>query len=216
MSLSSEKSLSFGTEALGYKPALDKAQKRLTRTSIEDITNRTGVKFDENEEHFIVTGLNQDYYVKYPSGEISNSNPELNTTVGMAIVILHFLLRGDNWPLRADLVSYRELPGGNVYNDAFQREAVEPIIDNFSEELDKLEKAAQKLGAQFIDKGDLGFSIEILPTIPLTYTVWAGDDEVPGGANVLFDSSIVTKLHTEDIAFLGEYLTHLLIKFSKK
>ncbi|SDC50541.1 protein of unknown function [Candidatus Frackibacter sp. WG11] len=143
---------------------------------------------------------------------MSSSNPEIPVAIGMKIVTLHFLTRGNNWEPNGELISYKELPGGNVYSDAFQREAIKPIINNLCQHPNKLKKAAKKLGAQFIDKGDLGFTIETLPTIPLTYIIWFSDEELNGGANILFDSSVITKLHTEDVAFLGQYTTSLLIK----
>ncbi|SJZ31244.1 DUF3786 domain-containing protein [Selenihalanaerobacter shriftii] len=206
-------SLSESQEPKAYKPAMNKARNRLARTEVEDIINQTDISFENN--HFIIPGLNQEYYVEYPSGEVSNSQQDIPVAIGMKIVILHFLTRGNNWSPTNKLVSYKELPNGNVYEDAFQREAVQPIIDSFSYNLTQLQKVAQKLGASFINKGDLGFKINALPTVPVTYILWSGDDELTGGANILFDSSVITKLHTEDLAFLGEYITSLLLKFKE-
>jgi len=206
-------SLSESGETIAYKPAIEKGQKRLQRSNIDDIIHRTGLEFINEDSEFVIPTLNQKYYVKYPEGEIRSSNDEISVAQGMKIIILHFLIRGNNWPLSEKLISYKELPGGNVYDDAFQREAVKPILNNFNNKIDPLKKSAEKLGAEFVDRGDLGFVIEGLPTIPLTYILWLGDDELPGGANVLFDSSAITKLHTEDLAFLGQYITSLLLKF---
>jgi len=205
-------SLSEHEDVIAYKPAIKKAQRRLERTGIEDIIDKTGLEFIEEENKFVIPSLNQKYYVDYPTGEMSSSNPEIPVAIGMKIVTLHFLTRGNNWEPNGELISYKELPGGNVYGDAFQREAIKPIINNLCQHPNKLKKAAKKLGAQFIDKGDLGFTIETLPTIPLTYIIWFSDEELNGGANILFDSSVITKLHTEDVAFLGQYTTSLLIK----
>jgi len=205
-------SLSEHEDVIAYKPAIKKAQRRLERTGIEDIIDKTGLEFIEEENKFVIPSLNQKYYVDYPTGEMSSSNPEIPVAIGMKIVTLHFLTRGNDWEPNGELISYKELPGGNVYSDAFQREAIKPIINNLCQHPNKLKKAAKKLGAQFIDKGDLGFTIETLPTIPLTYIIWFSDEELNGGANILFDSSVITKLHTEDVAFLGQYTTSLLIK----
>lgn len=202
------------TDSAGYRQAIEEAKQRLARTEPEDIVYKTGVEFRKKENKFIVPVFNQSYHVLYPTGEIDDSKADLPVTTGLKIIILHFLLTGNNWPLRNELISFRELPDGTPYKDAFHREAVKPIIDNFCHKPQKLKKAAQKLGAEFIDRSDLGFTINTLPTIPLTYLIWLGDKELNGGANILFDSSIMTKLHTEDIAFLGEYTTKLLLKFS--
>lgn len=208
--------LSQNEEFSAYKPAIEKAQKRMARTEVSDIIDKTGLEFKEEDNQFVIPGLNQKYYVEYPSGKITSSNPEISVALGMKIILLHFLIRGDNWEPTGKLVSYKELPDGKVFDDAFQREAIEPIVTNFCSHPEKLKQAARKLGAEFIDRGDLAFTIETLPTIPLTYIIWFSNDELQGGANILFDASVMTKLHTEDLAFLGQYTTSLLIKFGKQ
>lgn len=209
-------SLSEQEDTAAYKPAIDKAKKRLARTEVTEIIDKTGLEFLEEENQFVIPALNQKYYAKYPTGEITSSNPEIPVALGMKIIILHFLIRGDNWAPTGELISYKELPSGNVYSDAFQREAIDPIVEKLCHHpKDLIKDAARKLGAEFKDKGDLSFTIQGLPTIPLTYIIWFGDEELPGGANILFDTSVVTKLHTEDLAFLGQYVSSLLIKFTQ-
>ncbi|MCK8826787.1 DUF3786 domain-containing protein [Natroniella acetigena] len=214
MKPSSDKSLiSESKQMSGYTPAIKKAKQRLARTPIQEITSRTGIKFIEDDNQFLLPVLNQNYYIEYPTGKITSPTAD-EIKPGLQIVILHFLLRANNWPLKNKLIAYRELPWGNAYSAAFQREAIDPISDNFCSHPEKLTSAAKKLNATFLTKGDLSFKVQFFPNIPLTYILWEADQELPGRANVLFDSSVITKLHTEDLAFLGEYTTHLLLKFS--
>ncbi|MCK8818007.1 DUF3786 domain-containing protein [Natroniella sulfidigena] len=211
-----DSSITFESDqAAGYKPAIEKAKQRLARTPVQEITDRTGIKFIEDSKQFILPALNKQYYIEYPTGKITSpTDNEIKS--GLKIVILHYLLRANDWPLKDKLIPYRKLPGGTAYNAAFEREAINPISDNFCSDPEQLKSAAQKLGAKFLTKGDLSFTIEVLPSIPLTYILWKSDDELPGSSNILFDSSAITKLHTEDLAFLGEYTTYLLLKHSEQ
>lgn len=209
MSLSDKQNENFG-----YQPAIKQAKERLARTNPEDIIYKTGIKFRKEESQFVIPAFNQQYYIEYPTGKIDDSEADFPVTTGLKIILLHFLLSGNNWSLSNKSISFRELPDGTPYADAFHREAIKPLVNNFCQQPQKLKTAAQKLGADFIDRSDLGFTINALTTVPITYLIWLGDNELDGGANVIFDSSIITKLHTEDIAFLGQYTTKLLLKFS--
>jgi len=42
--------------------------------------------------------------------------------------------------------------------------------------------------------------------------IWMKDEELPGSANILFDSSANHYMHTEDIALAGELVVEFLIK----
>ena len=130
----------------------------------------------------------------------------------MEIVMLHFLLAGNDCPPSDKLMTMQELPDGPPYAGPFHRQAIEPLAEAMADHADDLEEAAAELGAEFIDKADIGFKIYPLPHVPLVYLLWRGDEDIAGGANLAFDSSLMIKLHTEDIAVLGEYTTSLLLE----
>ncbi|MHC4601516.1 MAG: DUF3786 domain-containing protein, partial [Planctomycetota bacterium] len=48
--------------------------------------------------------------------------------------------------------------------------------------------------------------------VPVTLTYWAGEEEMPPGAQLLFDASVVHYLPTEDIAVLGETLVSRVLE----
>ena len=134
----------------------------------------------------------------------------------MEIIFLHFLLDGNDCPPSGKMMTMQDLPDGAPYSGPFHRQAIEPLAEKMGEAPQKLEKAAGELGAKFIDKADIGFKLYPLPDVPLIYLLWRGDEEITGGANLAFDSSIMIKLHTEDIAVLGEYTTNLLLEWTEK
>jgi len=54
--------------------------------------------------------------------------------------------------------------------------------------------------------------LKALPRVPLTVTLWLGDEELPPEGNIIFDSSITGYLPTEDITVLCEILVLKLVK----
>jgi hypothetical protein len=59
--------------------------------------------------------------------------------------------------------------------------------------------------------GDAAFRFVALPRVPMAVVVWAGDDEGPGQARVLFDAHAGRCLPAEDLAGLGGQLAYRLV-----
>ena len=130
----------------------------------------------------------------------------------IGVLILHYLIKAKKIQLANKLITYRELDGGNVYYDAFYNSAIDLITKKFSHDLDLFKKVALQLGGVERNIGETSFEFRFFPRISLTYVLWKGDDEIPGSTNILFDSSIGSQMHTEDIAVIGRTMTFRLLK----
>jgi hypothetical protein len=104
----------------------------------------------------------------------------------------------------SQLISFAQLPGGTVYQNAFNRRAVQPIERVFGSAPETLYKAAELLDAQKLDYGDYSVKIYALPLVPISVVLWSSESEFPTSANILFDSSVSNYLSTEEAAVLGE------------
>ena len=133
--------------------------------------------------------------------------------VAVAILLLHYLLGADGTPQAGSWSAYRELPDGLFYAASFARRAEEPLTRAFAASLDALDgfrTAARALGGDALTLGDASFRFVALPLVELAVVVWAGDDEEPGEARVLFDANAGLQLPAEDLAGLGGQLAHRL------
>ena len=117
-------------------------------------------------------------------------------------------------PLTGKLVKYRDIPGGYAYEGAFQKRAIQPLAQTFSQETEDLPKAALLLGGRQGSFGDASAEITALSGIPLIYILWVAED-LPPSAAILYDSSASCYLPTEDLAVLGELTTIRLIEAKK-
>lgn len=132
----------------------------------------------------------------------------------VATVLLHYLLGADGTPAAGAWNAYRELPDGLFYAASFARRAEEPLARAFAGTVDALggfRTAARALGGDALTLGDAAYRFVVLPRVEVAVVLWAGDDEEPGEARVLFDASAGHYLPAEDLAGLGGQLAHRLL-----
>jgi len=101
-------------------------------------------------------------------------------------------------------ISFAQLPGGQAYCNAFKKRAVQQIEREFGSNPQALYKAAELLDAVKADFGDFSVKIYALPLVPVYAVLWSTKTEFPPSANIIYDSSIIHYLSTEQTAMLGE------------
>jgi hypothetical protein len=172
----------------------------------------------------LVPLFGEPHRVAHPGGEVTVGLPEpaagamadarRPVHVVVAILLLHYLLTADGTPTEGAWSAYRELPDGLFYAFSFTQRAEQPVARAFAgspERLDGFRAAARALGGDPLTLGDVSFRFVALPRVDVAVLVWAGDDEEPGEARVLFDATAGHYLPAEDLAGLGGQLAHRLL-----
>lgn len=170
------------------------------------ISRNAGVPYDENEGCLTVEFIGRSYRVGYPGGKVTA--PDSSTApLYFSIIILHYLATADGTPLAGQWVSYRHLPGGDIYMEPFRRRAVEPFLKTFGGRPDDFAAAAAALGGYRGSGGGISMIIPVMPRVPLNFVLWPGDDELAPSASILFDTRASSYLPTEDYAHLPAVIT---------
>jgi len=102
------------------------------------------------------------------------------------------------------LISFSQLPGGQVYKNAFIRRAVQPVEKTFGSDAQRLWEAANLLSGEKLSYGDCSVKIRALPLMPIVIILYGATSEFSASANMLFDSSASNYLSTEQLAMLSE------------
>ncbi len=198
-----------------YKNAKKLAIEKLATESFDTILQRTGFESAE-PGRFRVPFLNRVYHIGFPELDFEDEvESETEIPIQEQILILHYMLSPvpplltDNW------VSYREIRGASFYYSAFVKRAIDPLKKVFGQNVDGLLRAAEILGGKTIDTGDVGYEFRLFPNIPVRLILWAGDDEFPAEANIVFDENIAEILSPEDIAWLAGMVVYRLIALSR-
>lgn len=198
-----------------YIAARALARQRLAAEPYETLLQRSGFQ-PEGPGAIRVPFLNRIFRLSHPGFEFSDlAAPEREVPLQEQILVLHYLQGDLPAPPSGDWVAYREIPGAGFYFAAFIRRAVDPLKTTFGQNLAGLQTAAARLNGVAVGIGDAGFEFRVFPKIPVRLVLYAGDDEFPPEASLLFDRSIARMLSPEDIAWLAGMLVYRLIGLSR-
>jgi hypothetical protein len=132
------------------------------------------------------------------------------------ILICHYLLRASGDPPTGKLITFRQIPDGHFYFDAFQRRTRDPFLATFGTRPELFDRCAELLGGTRMATADVAWSFQVLPQVTLQLCLWKGDEEFPPEANVLMDESIIGYLPVEDIAVVSGMLVYRLMAMARQ
>ncbi|NJL58992.1 MAG: DUF3786 domain-containing protein [Desulfobacteraceae bacterium] len=196
-----------------YIHAIKIAAESLSTQPPDLLSTQSGFEMTE-QSALRVPFLDRVYRIDYPSfGFSDESQADKQIPLQEQVLILHYL-QGRHKPGAGKWIAYREIPGASFYFSAFVKRAIDPLKKTFGANVAGLIKAAGVLGGKKSDTGDAGFEFQLFPNIALRVILWAGDEEFPPEANILFQDSICDILSPEDSAWLAGMLVYRLIAIS--
>jgi hypothetical protein len=198
-----------------YIAACRLARDKLAAEPFEDRLARSG--FEPVEGGGLrVPFLNRVYRLSYPGLEFSDTlaDPK-EVPLQEQVLILHYLQADPSAGVSGEWVAYREIPGATFYFGAFVKRAVDPLKKAFGQNAAEFGRAAERLKGEPAGIGDMGFEFRVFPKVPVRVILYAGDEEFPPEANILFDRSIARMLSPEDVAWMAGMLVYRLIALSK-
>jgi hypothetical protein len=172
----------------------------------EEAAQKAGVAYNAENKTITVPFINNNYLVYHPEGKVTGVKGE-EASLYLSIIILHYLVTAEGTPLKGEWIAFRHLPGGDIYIDPFQKRAVTPFLKTFGERTGDFQKAAEALGGCRLGTSGISMVVPVLPRVPICFTIWPGDEEIPSAANILFDQAASAYLPTEDYAHLPAIVT---------
>ncbi len=126
-------------------------------------------------------------------------------------IFLYYLVTADGSPLEGRWVSFADLPGGRVYNAAFQSYTGDEIARTFALNLEGFTSACEKADGQRVATGDAAYRFQALPRVELLVVYHLGDDDFPSSCKILFDPSATHYLPIDGCAILGSMLAKRIL-----
>ncbi len=190
---------------------LEYYQKLYQETSPAEASARCNIPYDQSNCTFTVRLMGQDYKVTYPQFSILTKSGDEVTTSSIKILVIRFLVEGKYFDSTGPLLTYRDIPNGNLYYPNFQGRCLRRLAFKFGNRISEFEKTMEGLGAEKVDMGDTAYRFEFISNIFMYFILWSGDDEFPPSSQILFENNFPFAFSAEDIAVVGDVAIDTLI-----
>lgn len=174
------------------------------------------VSFDEQKRCYQIPVLDAVYGV-FPEDakivELKGGEKRLaeKHRVELTLFLLHYLLGTKEMSLQGKRVSEKELRGGEMFFRGPHTLPVKGLIEKFGRNPQGFIDAGLKLGGRRVELGDASIELKAAPKIPVTYVLWAEDEEFPASASILFDPTIQEFLPLDIIYGVTIVVSHRLV-----
>ncbi len=193
--------------------ALEKALKEMKGISPYVVAAKSSANFDGTK--FTLPFFNQAFFVYYPKVKIEEADKQTSPPEWVQLILLHYLLNAEGSPVADQWITYRYLPGAHLFAARFHNMAIRSLVKAFGNKLDVFREASLSLGGIPMSRtGDAAFRFLALPQIPMACILYLGDEEIASSVNILFDAAAPHYLPTEDLSYLGVYLSGALRSYT--
>ncbi|MDQ7781228.1 MAG: DUF3786 domain-containing protein [Desulfomonilaceae bacterium] len=186
----------------------------LRNCAVDRVIAREGVTLSKTGNGYELTFLNAVYEID-PAAERINEispDPSRELTEMFQILLIQYLLAPIGSPIDGKDISEKDCPGGVTFFQGPHALYVRPIAKLYGRNPDAFEERGRDLNAVPVSHGDAAMRFFPFPEIPVTYVLWAADDEFPASVSVLFDSSITRWFELDMIFSLVWVVTERIVE----
>ena len=173
-----------------------------SKADTAEIADRLGIHAENGV--FSVTLMGKTYTVAENAkiADLQGNAPALPVQT----FLLRYLLEGKNLPALGGWKTFREMPWGELYIKPYTGRVLTRAAFTFGTRVEAFRKAAEKMGAQSVAHGDAGFEFALIGDYKIRLLIWAGDEEFPPSAQVLYSDNFEEGFAPEDRVVAGDIL----------
>lgn len=169
---------------------------------------RTGIPYDTETQTFKIRVMQKEYEVSWPELQITTADsatysPLMEMTAAK-ISVIRFLTQGNEAVPTDKYLTYREFPSGEVYFRQFNGRCIMRLAFSYGSKLEKFAEQMEKIGAKKLSFGDVSYEFEYMNGYTVRFILWAGDEEFPPSAQILFSDNFTISFVAEDLAVVGD------------
>ena len=165
---------------------------------------RTGVRWDGKE--FYVNLLGREYAISHPDYALRALDGGNLPPLPVQTFLLRYLMESKKVAWAGQWKTFREMPWGEMYIKPYTGRVLTRAAFTFGFRLDAFRAAAEKMGATALKHGDAGFQFDLVEGFKMQILVWAGDDEFPPNAQILYSDNFADGFAAEDRVVAGDIL----------
>ena len=194
---------------------VDEIRENLKNKKPESLAARTGSIYTptrDSDGEFRLSFWSREVVISFPefSGKYADTGDNVNP-FDLTMLAYYFDV-SDGAPIAGEWIAFNQIPGGMFYAQAFQGYSGDALAKVFGDDADAFINANEKMGGRREFFGNIAYSYQVLPRVPIMVVCWLGDEDFPSSYRMLFDSNAHHHLVTDAYAILGSNLTRRLIK----
>ena len=180
-------------------------EEKFRELSPADVQERlSAVKWDGAT--FTVKLLGREFAIAHPDYAITAVDGGALPPLPTQTFLLRYLLEGKDTPWNGQWKTFREMPWGELYIKPYTGRVLTRAAFTFGTRLDAFRAAAEKMGAISVNHGDAGYQFELVPGYKMQILAWAGDEEFPPNAQILYSDNFAEGFAPEDRVVAGDIL----------
>ena len=169
----------------------------------KEMAERTGAKWDG--EKFYVNLLGTEYAISHPEYTIAPG-----CVLPVQTFLLRYLLEGKQVSWGGGWKTFREMPWGELYIKPYTGRVLTRAAFTFGTRVEAFKNACEKMGATKLSHGDAGYEFDFLGGYKMRIMVWAGDEEFPPNAQILYSDNFENGFQPEDRVVAGDILISVI------
>ena len=155
---------------------------------------------------FIVKLLGREFAISHPEYAIAAKDGGSIPPLPTQTFLLRYLLECKDVAWNGAWKTFREMPWGELYIKPYTGRVLTRAAFTFGTRLDAFRAAAEKMGAVSVPHGDAGYLFELVGGYQLQILAWAGDEEFPPNAQILYSDNFAEGFAPEDRVVAGDIL----------
>lgn len=175
----------------------------------QEIADRLHLPFNRETGELCIRFLGKKYHISHPDFHITMAEPgmdALSCSDSARILMLRYLCLSSPSPATGEFLSFRDMPGGDLYFKQFQGRCIFRLIGKYGKRINVFREICEKFGAKKVDYADACYDFELFEGLFVRLILWEGDEEFPASAQILFSSNFSTAFETYDLAEIGGIL----------
>jgi hypothetical protein len=186
----------------------------------EDLARRSGCTLGPDRS-LCLDFWSKSYRVSLPNLTVQCEDAATAPSEFTQALLLSYLATADGTAPADHWITYRDLPDGMFYAQAFRGYAEMRLVRDlgaggiaaFRQGMEALGGQPEAIGS---GEGNAAYSVQVLPRVRLAAVYWLGDEDFPSQASVLFQEASSHYLSTDGLAVLGSHLVNRILDGAKQ
>ena len=155
---------------------------------------------------FSVRLLGRTFAITHPEYSITACDGGNIPPLPTQTFLLRYLLECKDVAWNGQWKTFREMPWGEMYIKPYTGRVLTRAAFTLGTRIDAFRAAAEKMGAEAVSHGDAGYQFELVGGYRMQILAWAGDEEFPPNAQILYSDNFADGFAAEDRVVAGDIL----------